>query len=286
MLGIISNSNTNSGRHLSRVYPGSVAVLALAATAGIGLSFSQKPTFEVASVKRNISSPPPLLGQSAVGRGGVRLINYSLLALLIKAFNVKGYQIIRPSWLDTEHYDVIAKAPEGATPGQFPVMLQNLLVDRFQMKFHLESRELPAYVILVDKGGPKLKPFRGGSDPLAASRVRFSSSGHLEAKSIENLASMLSISMDRPVLDMTGIHGTFDIKLDISRDQLPGLTRRLPRPSPVAGGPSWSDGPSPEAPPSNSLSSALKTLGLKIKSRKEPIDCIVIDKVEKDPTPN
>lgn len=200
----------------------------------------------------------------------------------MKAYNVKRYQIVGPAWLDTEHYDIIAKPPAGAAKEQIPAMLQNLLEERFQMTVRRETRELPVYALTVGKNGPNLKKTDKPDDGIS-----FSTGGHLEARTLASLALMLSSFTDRPVLDMTGIQGNFDITLDVSMDDLIGLRRLMStagaQPSgDVASG----SGPAPENAPQPSLFTAIQQLGLRLEPRKAPMEMIVIDKAEKIPTEN
>jgi uncharacterized protein (TIGR03435 family) len=82
----------------------------------------------------------------------------SLSDLLVYAFRVKPYQISGPSWIRDGRWDIVAKLPEGASQDQVPEMVQSLLIERFKLAIHHESPENPAYDLIVDKGGPKLKP--------------------------------------------------------------------------------------------------------------------------------
>ena len=125
------------------------------------------PKFEVASVRR---AAPPQVGTGVhdTARGGpgtadpsqVAYTNLRLKDLLLTAYGVKGYQIAGPEWLETERYDVIAKIPPGAPKEQFPLMLQDLLVERFKISLHHETKDLPLYELGVAKSGPKLKSWR------------------------------------------------------------------------------------------------------------------------------
>jgi uncharacterized protein (TIGR03435 family) len=200
----------------------------------------------------------------------------------MKAYNVKRYQIVGPAWLDTEHYDIIAKPPAGAAKEQIPAMLQNLLVERFQMTVRRETREQPVYALIVGKNGPNLKKTDKPDD-----RIGFSTDGHLEARSVASLVNMLSGFMDRPVLDMTGIVGNFEIALDVSPEDLVGLQRSMAAAAVRPGGdvPGGS-GPAPETDPKPSIFTAVQKLGLRLESRKEPMEMIIIDKAEKVPTEN
>src|SRR6266446_4406926 len=121
------------------------------------------PTFEVASIK---PAPPPTGGMMRVGMSGgpgspdpgrATFTNMSLKNILMRAYEVKGYQISGPGWLDSERFDIVAKVPQGATKEQFLLMIQNLLAERFKLTLHREKKELPMFALLVGKNGPKLK---------------------------------------------------------------------------------------------------------------------------------
>jgi uncharacterized protein (TIGR03435 family) len=87
----------------------------------------------------------------------------------MNAYNVKGYQITGPKWLDSERFDIVAKVPKGATKEEARVMLQNLLAERFKLSLHRETKELPVYGLVVGKNGSKLKESADqGPDPAAA----------------------------------------------------------------------------------------------------------------------
>src|ERR1039457_5492305 len=89
--------------------------------------------------------------------GQLTYTNVSLKNILTNAYNVKGYQLSGPKWLDSERFDITAKIPMGATKEQFQLMLQNLLAERFKLTLHHETKELPMYALVVGKGGSKLK---------------------------------------------------------------------------------------------------------------------------------
>src|SRR5947207_312669 len=124
-----------------------------------GAAFGQaSPSFEVASVKP--AEAPSTPGMLRVGmRGGpgtpdpgqITYSNVSLKNVIMNAYNVKGYQITGPKWLDSERFDIVAKVPKGATKEEFRLMLQNLLAERFKLSLHHESKELPIYGLVVGK---------------------------------------------------------------------------------------------------------------------------------------
>jgi uncharacterized protein (TIGR03435 family) len=142
-----------------------------------GTAFGQASlSFEVASVKP--AEPPSNPGMIRVGmRGGpgtpdpgqITYTNVSFKNLLMNAYNVKGYQLTGPKWLDNERFDIVAKVPKGATKEEARVMLQNLLAERFKLSLHRETKELPIYALVVGKNGSKLKESADqGPDPASA----------------------------------------------------------------------------------------------------------------------
>lgn len=117
------------------------------------------PGFEVASVK------PSGDGRLSLGGGPgtsdpVRISyeNATLKTLLMQAYAVDRDQISAPNWIDSEKYSIVAKIPPGTGQGQFQIMLQNLLTDRFKLSLHHETKEFTAYELVIAKGGPKLTP--------------------------------------------------------------------------------------------------------------------------------
>jgi uncharacterized protein (TIGR03435 family) len=223
------------------------------------------PAFEVASIKPSApSGDVARMGQMVRDPGRVSLSYVTLQNLLAQAYRIKNFQIEGPGWLDTDRFDVEAKLPAGAKDDEFPAMLQALLKERFTLKFHLESKALSAYVLLPVKGGPKL---RAVDEPVGGVRT---TSGvtrrHLSGKvSMVGFSGLLSNMLDRPVVDMTELKGVYDVDLEWSADEA------------TAGQPD--DGPS--------LFTVLREkLGLRLESRKTPVDFYVIDHVERVPTEN
>jgi uncharacterized protein (TIGR03435 family) len=255
---------------------------ALGACTGSGQVAPNPRSFEVASVRRNVS-PNNVGSRMTDAPGGIRYSNVLLFVLIARAYKVKGYQVVGPSWLFRDRYDVMATMPEGAAKEQIPVMLQNLLAERFRISVHRETRVRPAYTLVVGKDGPILKKLEAGG----AEKLGFSSTGRVQASTLTDLCSTLSALMDRPVVDMTGIEGRFDITLDVSMDDLSRWQRLS---STGAPGPrseiSGSYAPAPETNPSPSLFTAVKELGLKLESRRAPIEYIIVDTADRNPTEN
>jgi uncharacterized protein (TIGR03435 family) len=131
--------------------------------AAFGQGAAESPTFEVASVKPSEPQPSGMMrvrmsgGPGTPDPGQLTYTNVSLKNVLATAYEVNDYQISGPNWLDGQRFDIVAKIPQGATKEQFQQMLQNLLAERFKLKLHHETKELPMYALVVGKGGPKLK---------------------------------------------------------------------------------------------------------------------------------
>jgi uncharacterized protein (TIGR03435 family) len=132
------------------------------------LFFGQQ--FEVASIKPSAQSAQDQTSAGLHIDGS--MVRYSALSLKLyvgMAYNLKNYQVSAPDWMASERWDVTAKLPDGSSPKQVPQMLQALLRDRFQMKMHRETKELPVYALIIGKGALKFKeslPDGGaGSEP-------------------------------------------------------------------------------------------------------------------------
>lgn len=182
-----------------------------------------------------------------------------LLTVLEHAFSMKYWQIVGPSWLGAEMYSIEAIMPEGAPPQKLGPMLQTMLAGRFGLKFHRDTKEMPVFALKVGAKGLKLKPIIPKPDSYSQSMSR----GHLSAKGMQlpAFAGFLSQAAGRPVIDMTGVTDAFDIEL------------RWPADKDDFGG--------------KAIAIAIdEQLGLKLVAQKLPVEIIVIDHLEKIPTPN
>jgi len=281
------------------------------------IAFSQTATppiaFEVASIK---PAAPPTDGRIMVRMGGdagrVTYTNVSLMNVITNAFKVREHQVSGPPWLATERFDITATLPAGVARDQVPAMLQTLLADRFKLTFHKESKVLPAYALVPAKGGLKLseaepetaasgssgelRPGPPGPNtplPRGGMRMMMGPRGrHMTGKiSMQQVADSLSNWMDRPVLDMTEAKGVYDVDLEWSGDDGPRGMMGLRGPGGPEGGPRPEGAPRPEihdeSADAPSIFTALQDkLGLKLDSRKAPVDILIIDHAEKVPTEN
>ena len=153
-------------------------------------------------------------------------------------------------------------------------MLMNMLVDRLQLKFHREKREMQMYALTVDKGGPKLMPHEAanGGDPWIDQAEE--TLLHVKMKAtcapMDYFAFRLSQLMDRPVVDLTNLHGGYDFNLEYTRELPPGFPQ---------GG--QINGQEPDTSGPRVFEAVKQQLGLELKAGKGPVDVIVIDHAEK-----
>jgi uncharacterized protein (TIGR03435 family) len=266
--------------HKMRVYL--CAGLALL-TAGAG--FGQ--TFEAASVK---PAPPPTPGMMKVQMGGdpgmVDYKNVSLKSVIARAYGMKDYQVSGPDWLDTERFDILAKIAPNTPPDQVNLMLQNLLAERFKLKAHREQKVMPVYAMVVGKGGPKLKPMEGEQEGRMRMTIGPRGRKMSGPTTMSDLAGGLSSMMDRPVVDLTELKGTYDVDLEWVPDEREGggIMAKMKAMAEAASTDPKGD---PNGPNGLTLFGALREkLGLRMESRKSPVDIVVVDSGEKVPTEN
>ena len=237
-----------------------------------------QPAFEVASVKPVEGLRGTMYNFSSSGPR-VRYIAYATIQLVMEAYNAKSYQVTfgptaAPPFggeYDTAYYDIEAKA-EGnrvRSRDEFRPMLQTLLADRFKLRVHREMKEIPAYALLVDKGGPKFKESALDSTELAHIGVNGRNQSITASKtSMDELAQIMVgvFSIDRPVVDRTGLAGAYDFKVEATPE-------------------SRMNGSDPDLRNISIFTAVQRQLGLKLESRKAMMEVLVVDHVEK-PSPN
>jgi uncharacterized protein (TIGR03435 family) len=268
----------------------------------------KRPAFEVATVKlnRNCTGNP---SSTPIDPGRVNLPCLPVRTLIRVAYGIftgggmssRSVEVLNgPGWIDSERYDIVAKT-EGAAaaPEMLGPMLQTLLEDRFKLKIHMEARETSVYELTVSEKSPNLRPAKDGDcvpidlfqelsrpagrrDPAAAKQC-----GGLSGSMKQGIMSFDSYGItmpefagrvllsyaNRPVVDKTGLSGSFNIHLEFAPE--------IPR------GPVLVNGQEVQLPPQNELAgptifAALqKQLGLKLTPAKAPLDVIVVDQVER-----
>ena len=201
---------------------------------GVALLLAQKPPapsdtlqFEVAALKP--SDPGGRGGGIRPAPGGERYLatNVAPRLMLSVAWRVRPDQIVGgPAWLDTDRYDMNAKAEKASTVEELHVMLVNLFRDQFKLQYHQGTKEMGIYALTVDRNGVKLTPHEAASagDPwidIAQEVLHQKWSGKF--CSMDYFAWRLGQILDRPVVDRTGLKGGFDFHLNFTRDLPPGF---------------------------------------------------------------
>ncbi len=233
--------------------------------------------FEVASLKPSTGLEQGGGIRPAPGGQRYEATNCPIKLMIQVAYRVKAEQIIGgPGWLETDRFDMEARAEKPSNADQLHVMLMNMLADRLQLKFHHEKREMQMYARTVDKGGPKMTPHQAanaGDTWIDQSEGSFL---HMRFKGtyspMDYFAFRLSQFMDRPVVDLTNLHGGYDFTLE--------YTRELPLGFPDGG---KVNGEEPDTPGPTVFAAVKQQLGLELKAQKGPVEVIVIDHAEKPP---
>ncbi len=225
------------------------------------------------------------------------VMNVPLQLLLTLAYQIKNFQVSgAPSWFQSERYDVEAKADRKLGRDNISPLVQTLLEDRLQLKFHRETKQGDVYALVVSKAeklkeaegecGPPPKdvpPPEPGKIPKAFCGGFFISPGHISAEKvpIAQIIDPLSNFTGRIVVDKTGLKGKYDIDLQYTPD--PGQFGAPFGPAPLGALPPGGAAPFPLPDPNGpSLFTALQEqLGLKLESQKGPVEMFVIDHVER-----
>lgn len=315
----------------------------------IGVALAQPPAvFEVASI-RPAAAPTPETMRSGQFHAGTKIdgthldFGYtSLWDLLPYAFRVKPYAILRPEWARESRWNILANLPANTGKAEAPGMMKALLIDRFKLTTHQEKREQQVYELTVASGGAKVETGDAKSAQLwDGSFPGFGFGGLLRGDTtisgrivtqpncdmrwefvplaMSSFADALTMFLNKPVVDATGLKGDYKVMLDIDFPTMQAMTRNIADydglPSPGGGGggrsgggkqgPGGPDGPPPPPPPpggrnllecmqsagdsegsTGRLFKAVQRLGLDLKQTKAPVDTIIVDHLEKTPTEN
>jgi uncharacterized protein (TIGR03435 family) len=284
---------------------------------------AQPATFEVASV-RPAATPDrrPMLclvpctpGERLTVEGRRVEIRYmSLQKLIAMAYHIKFYQLSGPDWMSSQRFDIMAKMPDGVSPELLPDMVQALLAERFKLAIHRDTKEQSVYALVVGKNGPKLQPSSAEADaPPPESKGSLDLAGtEGYVQRLENgsfvvtgaeygparggfgpgglkveflrltmpaLTDMLAPHVERPVVDMTNLKGGYYFSWENRAPEGGGRKQAGPRTGVDGAGP-------PDDPMRDTLFTAIDKVGLKLESRKAPVEMIVVDHLEKTPTEN
>ncbi len=235
----------------------------------IALALLYSQSFDAASVRLSDLNALGNRPDIRTSPGMVTITNMSIGNCIRWTYELPPLQIVGPPWMDNVRVDITAKAATPAGDPQLRQMMKTLLAERMGLRTHMENREQPVYSLTLAKGGPRFSEstiqgppaFRKEKDVSIGERVGMS-----------DFANLLSQIMGRPITDATGLKGRYDIRLDVSsyvaaaaasgnpidaKDGVAILTELLP-----------------------------SQLGLKIESTRASVPMLIIDQLEKAPTPN
>jgi uncharacterized protein (TIGR03435 family) len=225
---------------------------------------AQTPSYDVASIKPNRSGSSN--SGTSTSNGNLTATNITLRSLIRNAYGLQDFQIAGgPSWVDSDRFDIIAKAEGEPAPPQRRLMQQALLAERCNFAAHHEMREMVVYDLVLAKPDGKLGAGLRHVDCAVVQTCGNTNVNNTilkaQGRTLADFSQTLSAIVTRIVIDKTGLAGPFDIDLAWSRDQ----TTDTSQPS---------------------IFTALQEqLGLKLESSRGPVDVLVIDRVE-PPTPD
>jgi uncharacterized protein (TIGR03435 family) len=278
------------------------AAVLSAQTAEIPTHF-EVASVKISSASDNLPGPQHGFGRQSGGPGSSTPGQYTATGISLKnilfgsAYRFDDYQYVAPSWMANSLIDVAVKVPPGITRDQFMVMLQNLLIERFRIEFHHEQREHNSADLVIAKGGLKMKPSKfdenaqpnpgpgpGGTFHLERNSEGFpvipADSGPMtfgtgmngqfvlvtNRSTVKQLVDTLSRNLHLPIVDKTGLTGTFAFLLHFAPEGASAPETLDVAPTPF-----------------DALQSQL---GLKLELHKALVDVLVIDRAEKTPIEN
>jgi uncharacterized protein (TIGR03435 family) len=184
------------------------------------------------------------------------------------AYHLQAIQVTGPGWIDSDRFDINAKSAGPASTDQLRQMAQTLLTQRFKLTFHKDTKEMPAYVVTVAKGGHKLKQSEGEGDmdvkPSAAGNRMVANFTHV---TLGQLSEMISSPLQAVVVDQTGLKGSWDFTLDMS-------SMMMTQPTGI------------EDAIGMVIQAANEQLGIKIELKKLPAEVLIVDHAERVPVEN
>jgi uncharacterized protein (TIGR03435 family) len=244
-------------------------VLSLLAVCLAASAADAPPAFDVASIRPAQARTPMKIDHLP---GSLTMRGVSLRECIAWAYGVQNIQVSGPDWIGETRFDIAAKSEGGAKQAELRAMLQSLLADRFKLALHRETKDAPALVLTVAKGGHKLEPTeREGSPSFQVGRLNLKGQG----ATMFQLIDFLSMQLRQPVVDQTGLTGRFNYFLDVNAYFTEEMRNN--------GHPNGA--PPPEA--ASMVAQAIQAqLGLKVESKKTPLEMLVVDRADKAPTEN
>jgi uncharacterized protein (TIGR03435 family) len=234
------------------------------------------PTFQVADVHKSAPATNPAMQGGVLHGGRIEIRRATMLDLIKTAYSVDPDKVFGgPTWLDWDRFDVIAKSPVDASSGTVRLMLRALLADRFKLVVHKDTRPVPGFLLTVGKGKAKLKEADGSGEAGCSARLErgegaipywMATCRNMTLGAFaEALRGLDSLYLTSPVADQSGLGGAWDFDLKWTDK----------RSLPYAG----ADGVT--------LFDAVdQQLGLKLATGKVPMQVLLVDHVNQEPTPN
>jgi uncharacterized protein (TIGR03435 family) len=223
--------------------------------------------FDVASIKGGAIDTSRINVVIKAGRVNYRA--HTLQELVRRAYGVRADQVSGPNWTETERYDVVATMAPDTPREHIPLMVQTLLAERFKLVLQRDTKSVQTWVLVTASGGPRLKPVDGDPDTIRA-YAGHADSGINGKGPLSTLAYYLTKFVRDPVVDLTGLKGSFEINL-----KWPAVAAE-PEQAPAGA-------PAPAVP---YLMKQLSTLGVKLERRKVPTEYLTITSAQKEPVEN
>jgi uncharacterized protein (TIGR03435 family) len=257
------------------LHPSLILIVLLATTHTHAQAKQDKPvrlSFDVASIRpSSTDAAGDRLIKPLPGGTGYTVENMPTRLMIGLMYKVPARQITGgPEWLTTQNYNIEARADGAYSLDDLHIMFQNLLADRFNLKFHKETRDGPVYVLSVDPAGLKMKPDGVGQAldiPITFGKDSTAIGTRVPMSYLTWWLGQLLQNDARPVIDRTGLTSSYDFTLAFAQQLPPDATR---------------ESQPPELRDRPSLFEALKQqLGLKLEAQRGPVDYYVIDHIDK-----
>lgn len=255
-----------------------IAVFSLLSVLAAGQTPASAPAFEAADVHVS-KSTTPFMDSGFLPGGRYQLRSATLVDLISTAWSVDSQAVFGgPSWLESDRFEIIAKAPPASTEAERAVMLRSLLTDRFKLVFHKDEKPVTVYALTVGKRGLQFKESAGGNGECKSDfnegppQLIIATCSNMTMAAFGAQVHRMAPGYvgDHPLVDLTELKGSYDITLKWSGRGAPRQTTNK-------------DG---EIIAAVSLFEGIDKLGLKLEAVKRPIPVIVVDSVNRTPTQN
>jgi uncharacterized protein (TIGR03435 family) len=270
------------------------------------LALAATPEFDVASVR---PTPPSKEHGLSLGfrmdAAGMHIGALTLREIIAAAYRLKPYQVRGPEWTETERFDINATLPPGARADQIPEMLQALLAERFGLVVHREKKEMPVYALLIGKPPLRVQQVPAAPVPASAGVVNGTltggpagvfrdfgngssysfAGGTFEGKKLTMavLATELERYADRPLVELTELKGTYDVRFNVPAEDFQVLLRRAAVNSGMAVPSQIMRAIDNDV---NPLPQAVSQVGLQLDGRRMSVELLVVDDVRRVPVEN